>query len=46
MDTDFVHTRADYRHWFPIAWFDSVLNCPEFEASGTTSFAREVPKVI
>jgi hypothetical protein len=46
VDTDFVHAWADYLHWFPIAWFESVLNRTELEACGTASFIGEVPKII
>ncbi|OHE23852.1 MAG: hypothetical protein A2Z43_03620 [Syntrophobacterales bacterium RBG_19FT_COMBO_59_10] len=45
-DTDFVHAWADYLHWFPIAWFESALNCTEIEACSTASFIGEVPKII
>jgi hypothetical protein len=46
MDTDFLHTWADYLYWFPIAWFESVLDRPELEACGTASFIGEVSKII
>jgi hypothetical protein len=46
VETDFVHAWADSLHWFPIAWFESVLNRTELEACGTASFIREVPKII
>lgn len=46
VDTDFVHTWTDCRHWFPIAWFKFTLNRSELEARGTPSFVGEVPKII
>jgi hypothetical protein len=46
VDTDLLHAWADYLHWFPIAWFKSVLNSTELKACGTSSFIWEVPKII
>jgi hypothetical protein len=46
VETDFFHAWADYLHWFPIAWFESVLNRTELEACGTPSLIGEVPKII
>jgi hypothetical protein len=46
MDTDFVDAMAGCPHWFLIAWFESILNCTEFEACGTAGLVGEVPKII
>ena len=46
VDTDFLHPRADHLHWFPITWFEPVLNRAEFKACRTASFIWEIPKII
>ena len=46
VDTDFVHAWADYRYWFPIAWFESILYRSEFEACDAASFLGKIPKIV
>jgi hypothetical protein len=46
VEPDFFHAWADYLHWFPITWFESVLDRAELEPCGTPSLIGEVPKII
>jgi len=46
MDTDFVHTWADYLHWFPITWIESVLNRTKLEACCTAGFIWEISQIV
>jgi hypothetical protein len=46
VDADFVHAWANYLHWFPITWFESVLNCTELEARCPAGFIREISQIV
>ena len=46
VNTDFVHTWADDLNWFPVAWFESVLNRTELEACCPARFIWEISQIV
>lgn len=45
MNTNFVYSRPDLRHGFPVDWFRPILNSAKIESCSTSSFIRKLPKI-
>jgi hypothetical protein len=46
MDADFIRTRPDYMHGFPVAWVESVLNRTELEPRSAARLIREISQIV